>query len=113
MYRITKKRAGGYRAMVIANALVYLVILSVAPLLHDDDCEAVHGTGRTSVPFDSTCPACKLVADSNTTEPPCDYGAVAIPADIASEIPSDSQVLATCLCPHPIVRRGPPAIALS
>jgi hypothetical protein len=101
--------------MVIASALVYLAIASAVPLLHDDDCTATDGAGagRTSVPFDNTCPACKFVAGSNAMELPCDYGAAPILSEIASELPSDSQVLATCLCPDAIIRRGPPAVSLS
>jgi hypothetical protein len=115
VYRFTRQRVGGYQAMVVSVALVYLGIVLALPLLHKDNCPAAPGskTSGSSLPSNAPCPACKFLASSNSGQIHCD----ATPALTQSKIPPESTrdvlVVIASPCEGSILLRGPPLTALS
>ncbi len=115
VYRLMRKQVGGYQALVVGVAFVYLGIVLAVPLLHTDDCSSVprSKTPGTSFPSDTPCPACKFLATSHSSEILYD----ATPALAQTKIPEasirDSQIVLASPITDSIFLRAPPSTCRS
>jgi len=113
MYSFAHKRKNADQALVVGITLAYAVITWAVPFPHSHDCPAAHGATQTPCHSDSSCPACRYLAGSNSTEVHCDSSPVLKESQIPPESTCDSLVVITSLCEGSILLRGPPAAPLS
>jgi hypothetical protein len=114
MYTLASEHNGTRKASTCGILLMYALVTSIVPLLHNDDCTAAHGTtpAGTSIPCGGVCPACTFLAQPGTAETCGDSGLVLTPSEIGSECPRDPRVLVAHACIGSIILRGPPGVLL-